>query len=537
MTGGEAIVRALRAQGVDTVFGIPGVQTYALFDALARTPEIRVLTPRHEQTCAYMAFGYARSTGRTGVYTVVPGPGVLNSSAALCSAYGASEPVVLVTSEVPSPAIGSGLGHLHELPDQLGTLRTLTKWAAQIDRPADAPGLVAEAFRQATSGRPRPVAVQMPWDALEVDEETPEPQAATPDPPPRADGAALERAAELLAAARKPMLMVGGGATRAVEEVRALAGLLQAPVVPFRSGRGIVPDDDPLGFTCASGAALWDATDVVVGIGSRLELLWFRWKPRRPDQTLVLIDVDSEQPQRLNADVPLVGDAAETVRALLELLRGQERASRAEELVAVKERMDAEFRSVTPYAQLLAAIREALPRDGFVVEEVCQAGFTSYFALPVYEPRTFVSCGHQGTLGFGFPTALGVKAGNPRRAVVSLTGDGGFQFGLQELATAAQERLGLVTVLFDNDAYGNVLRDQETRYGGRVLGSRLDNPDFAALARAYGVNAWTARTPAELRGAVADAIDADAPGLVWVQVDRADEVSPWPFLMPRGYGR
>ena len=164
---GEAMVGALVREGVDTVFGIPGAQTYELFDALGRASDhIRVLAPRHEQAASYMAFGYARSTGRTGVYSVVPGPGVLNSSAGLCTAYGASAPVVCLTSEVPSPYIGVGLGHLHELPDQLGTLRTLTKWAAQIGHPTEAPGLVTEALRRASSGRPRPVALQAPWDVL-----------------------------------------------------------------------------------------------------------------------------------------------------------------------------------------------------------------------------------------------------------------------------------------------------------------------------------------------------------------------------------
>src|SRR5262249_17060433 len=170
MTGGDAIVQSLLLHGVDTVFGIPGPQTYGLFAALHRGGDrLRVVCPRHEQAAGYMAFGYARSTGRVGVYTVVPGPGLLNSTAALCTAYGASTPVVCVTGQVPSGYIGSGRGHLHELPDQLATMRTLTKWAARIDDPAEAPGLVAEAFRQATSGRPRPVALEMPWDVFELE--------------------------------------------------------------------------------------------------------------------------------------------------------------------------------------------------------------------------------------------------------------------------------------------------------------------------------------------------------------------------------
>src|SRR5579862_6136451 len=177
MTGGDALVQGLVHEGVETLFALPGVQIYTLIDALARS-DVRVICPRHEQAAAYMAFGYARSSGRTGVYAVVPGPGVLNSAAALSSAYATSTPLVCLTGEVPSTFIGQGKGHLHELPDQLATLRTLTKWAANVTDPADAPALVAEAFAQATGGRPRPVAIAMPWDALERSGEVPPPERA-----------------------------------------------------------------------------------------------------------------------------------------------------------------------------------------------------------------------------------------------------------------------------------------------------------------------------------------------------------------------
>jgi acetolactate synthase-1/2/3 large subunit len=533
LSGGDAIVQSLIAHGVDTVFGLPGVQTYGIFDALHRAGDaVALFCPRHEQTAGYMAFGYAKSTGKVGVYTVVPGPGVLNSAAALCSAYGASTPLVCLTSEVPSAFIGQGKGHLHELPDQLATLRTLTKWSGCAGRPAEAPGLVAEAFRQALSGRPRPVALEMPWDAVDASEAV---QLVAPlalDPPPEPDPEAIDRAAALLQRAENPMLMVGGGATEAAAEIRELAERLQAPVVSFRSGRGIVADDHPLGFTCAAGFGRWAQTDVLLGIGSRLELQWFRW-PDQPDGLrIVNVDIDPQQAERLAPAVPIVADAREAVRALLDALPAQPRPSRSAELEAAKEHTAEQFQAVEPHVAFLAAIRRALPRDGFFVEELCQAGFASYFAFPVYEPRTFVTCGHQGTLGFGFPTALGVKAANPDRAVVSITGDGGFLFGLSDLATAAQYGLGVVTVVFDNAAYGNVLRDQKRLYEGRVTGAELRNPDFVALAESFGVAARTADTAAELEDAVGTAVSEGAPALIHVRVDPRQEVSPWRFLMP-----
>ncbi len=535
LTGGEAIVESLLAQGVDTVFGLPGAQTYALFDALQRAGErIAVLCPRHEQAAGYMAFGYAKSTGKVGVFTVVPGPGVLNAGAALCSAYGASTPVVCLTGEVPSTFIGSGMGHLHELPDQLATLRSITKWAERIDHPSEAPRLVAEAFRQARHGRPRPVALETPWDVFDSRAPVDPPEPLATCPPAAPDPDLIEQAAALLAHAVNPMIMVGGGAVDAADEILQLAERLQAPVVSFRSGRGVVSDEHYLGFTCAEGFERWNETDVLLGIGSRLELQWFRW-PDQPERLkIVNIDVDPLQIARLRPEIGIVGDAKESVFSLLGALQSatSDVRSRRDEFLALKGGVAAAIARIAPHHEFLSVIRRVLPSDGFFVEELCQAGFASYYSFPVYQPRTFVTCGHQGTLGFGFPTSLGVKVGNPDKPVVSITGDGGFLFGLQELATAAQYGLGVVTVLFNNGAYGNVLRDQERRYGGRVLGARLENPDFVALGESFGVSSGRAETPAELQVALERALANGGPALIEVPIDPRDEVSPWEFLMP-----
>jgi acetolactate synthase-1/2/3 large subunit len=536
MTGGDAIVRSLERNGVDTVFALPGVQIYGLIDALERRGDaLRVVCPRHEQGAGYMAFGYAKSTGRIGVYAVVPGPGVLNSTAALCSAYATSTPVLCLTGQVPSAFLGAGRGHLHELPDQLGTLRSLTKWAARIEHPAQAPTLVDEAIRRARGGRPLPVALEAPWDVFDASEPVALRDPAPAAPPPSADEAALERAAALLATARNPMIMVGSGALDAAGEVLELAEHLQAPVVSFRSGRGVVASDHHLGLSCAEGFERWSQTDVLVGIGSRLELQWFRWPDQPANLELIAIDIDPDQAARSGAGVALVGDAALTTAALTRALRHAgvgERPSREAEFDELKAATRRRIAQIQPHVAYLAAIRDALPRDGFFVEELCQAGFTSYFSFPVHSPRTFVTCGAQGTLGFGFPTALGVKVAHPGRAVVSISGDGGFQFGLAELGTAAQYGLDLVSIVFNNGGYGNVLRDQTARYGGRVLGARLRNPDFVALAASYDISATRATTPDELGRALAQALDRREPALIEVPVAPDSERSPWEFLMP-----
>jgi len=537
-TAADYLVDGLRAHGADTVFAIPGVQTYELFDSLARAGDaIRVVGARHEQAAGYMAFGYAQATGRTGVFTVVPGPGVLNAGAALLTAYGASTPVVCLTSDVPRAFLGRGLGHLHEMPDQLATLNTITKWSTLVSHPSEVPEALATAFHQAHSGRPRPVSVAVPWDVLGLRAPA-APVAPLPVTSPLVDPTAVAEAAALLGAATNPMIMVGGGARHASAEVTALAEHLQAPVVSLRSGRGIVSDEHPLGFTCAAGFERWADTDLVIGIGSRMELSWFRWPDRPAGLRTVLIDTDPRQIARLQTDsapiTAVVADAAEASAALTEALRaeGAARPDRTEEFTAVKARMAAQIRDVGPELEFLETIRAVLPADGLFVEEVCQAGFVSQFGYPVYTPRTYLTCGHQGTLGFGYPTALGAQAAYPDRPVVSIAGDGGFMFAIQEIATAVQYGLNVVAVVFDNGSFGNVQLDQERLFNGRTLGTTLVNPDFARLAEDFGAVGLTAHTPGELGRALDKALAAHRPAVIHVPTKLGGSASPWKYLMP-----
>ena len=551
MTGGAAIVAQLIANGVDSVFGLPGAQMYPFFDALQQNAgAIRTYGARHEQATAYMAFGYARSTGKPGVCSVVPGPGVLNASAALATAMGASTPVLCITGQVPSQFIGRGRGHLHELPDQLATVRSLFKWAARIERPADAPAVINEAFRQMLSGRPGVVCIEMAWDLMASAEDVVVLPAAELAPLHAPAVSAIDAAARLLQSAKHPLIFTGTGAQHASAEVLALAEILDAPVVAFRGGRGVVAEDHPLGISAAVARELWPECDVVLGIGTRLELPYMRWtgmmtlidKPAAPPH-LIRIDIDPAEMGRLIPHVAVVADAALGTVALRGAIVTLASYSNAAAATRTKRRAHiAGVRSVTrkaidkvqPEIGYLDVIRECLPRDGFLVEELCQAGFAAAYGFPIYQPRTFVSCGFQGTLGFGFPTALGVKAAHPDRAVVSITGDGGFQFGLQELATARQENIALVVVLFNNASYGNVMRDQRERFGNRIIGAALENPDFQLLAQAYGIDSVQVTSPEQLRPALQRALAASKPALIEVVIAQGSEASPWAFLGP-GY--
>ena len=542
LTGGAAIVEAARANGMTTIFGVPGAQIYALFDALHGTG-VEVIVPRHEQAAAYMAMGYAKSTGRTGVFTVVPGPGVLNASAALCTAMGNCAPVVCLTGQVPSSFLGRGRGHLHELADQTATLRTLIKNAWRIESAGDASRLVNRAFRDAAGGRPGPVAVEMCWDtmAAQAPAVIEPPEAALPEP--AVDEEALDAAVRLLAAAKKPMIMCGAGAQHAAREVELLAETLQAPVTAFRSGRGIVPEDHALGVASVAARELWDEVDVLVGVGSRLEMPYMRWGDsmryeRKPSHgpTLIRIDIDPDEMRRFEPDVAIVADSAAACRLLAERLRGRAVASRARvaEIAAAKRVAAAAIDRLQPQAAFLRAIRAVLPRDGILVPELSQVGFTTYTgAFPVLAPRTYISEGFQGTLGFGFPTALGVKVANREKSVVSVTGDGGFMFGVQELATAAQYGINLVTIVFNNQSFANVLRDQQLQFGGRTIGSRLRNPDFARLADSFGVAARRVEEPHELERALETELAAARPALIEVAIEAGVERSPWPLIHMR----
>ena len=541
MSGGEAIVRQVAANGIDLVFGLPGAQMYPLFDALQRSSTIRTLCTRHEQAAAYMAYGAAQSTGKPSAFSVVPGPGVLNTTAALCTAWGSSAPVLCLTGQIPSAFLGGGHGHLHELPDQRATLRTLLKWAERINRPQDAPVLVNQAFTAMTSGRPGPVSVEMCWDTMaETAEVDLLPPAAAPAPPP-VDDTMIAAAAKVVGDARNIMIMVGGGARHARAEVRELAALLGAGVTSFRAGRGIMPADDPLALSTVAAHEVWPETEVLIAIGSRAELQYMRWTGMRTVVTapeappvLIRIEIDPTELARLRPHVGILADARQGTRALIDAVA----PSASPDKKWVQRIRDAglsarqQIESVQPQLSYLDVIRDVLPRDGILVDEVCQAGFTGYFGFPVYEPGTYITSGFQGTLGFGFQTALGAKAANPDKPVVSINGDGGFMYGVQELATAAQYGLGVVAIVFNNSAFGNVRRDQQELYEGRLIGSELHNPDFVALAESFGIEGRRATTPDALRPLLERALADDRPILIEVPIEPGNEASPWRFIVP-----
>jgi acetolactate synthase I/II/III large subunit len=535
MTGGEAIVSSLVAHGVDTVFGLPGAQTYGLFDAFHQA-QLKVIGARHEQACGYMAYGYARSSGKPGVFSVVPGPGLMNASAALLTAFGGNEPVLCLTGQVPTQFMGKGRGHLHEMPDQLATLRTFVKWADRIEYPDNAPSMVSRAFQEMMSGRRGPVSLEMPWDVFTQKAAVAATKVFDPIPAPQPDPDRIKEAAALIAASKTPMIFVGSGAIHAREEILELAEMIDAPVVAFRSGRGIVSNAHELGITMAAGYRLWPTTDLMIGIGTRLELpTMSRW-PYRPDGLRsVRIDIDPVEMRRYVSDVSVISDSKAGTRDLLAAVRKAGYRKTNGRRAAIREATataQQEIQKVQPQMAYLNIMREVLPHDAIVTDELSQVGFASWYGFPIYEPRTFITSGYQGTLGSGFPTALGAKVANPDRPVVAITGDGGFMFGVQELSTAVQFNIGVVTLVFNNNAYGNVRRDQRNRFDGRVVAADLVNPDFVRLAESFGVAASRVTSPDHFKPALEKALAHGGPYLIAVEVPRDSEVTPWTYIHP-----
>ena len=536
LTGGEAIVSGLVAHGVDTVFGLPGAQVYGLFDAFHQA-QLKVIGARHEQACGYMAFGYARSSGRPGVFSVVPGPGVLNASAALLTAFGCNEPVLCVTGQVPTQFLGKGRGHLHEMPDQLATLRTYVKWADRIEYPGSAPTIVARAFQEMMSGRRGPASVEMPWDVFTQRADTAAARMLEPLPAPQPDPDLVKQAAALIKASKSPMIFVGSGAMEAGEEILELAEMIDAPVVAFRSGRGIVSNAHELGLTMAAAYKLWPTTDLMIAIGTRAELpaSGFRWPYQPSGLKSIRIDIDPAEMRRLAADTAIVADARDGTADLVAAVKKAGYAKshgRRNEIREATATAQAEIQRIQPQMAYLNILREVLPANAIVTDELSQFGFASWYGFPVYQPRTFITSGYQGTLGSGFPTALGAKVANPDKPVVAITGDGGFMFGVQELATAVQFNIGVVTLVFNNNAYGNVRRDQRERFDGRVVASDLVNPDFVKLAESFGVAAARVTAPDQFKAAMEKALAHGGPYLISVEVIRDSEVSPWAFIHP-----
>ncbi len=537
ITGGQAMARQLVAEGVEVIFGLPGVQLDWGVDGLARdAPSIRFITTRHEQATTYMADGYSRVSGKVGVAMVVPGPGILNSLAGMATAYACNSRVLLIAGQIASPLIGEGRGVLHEIPDQTAILRTLTKWTGRARTAAEVPGVLREAFRQLGSGRPRPVAVELPPDVLQEVGECEVVPPTAPDPRLAPDPVQVEEAARLLAEARFPVLAVGGGVivANAGQAVLSLAELLGAPILRSTFGHSAVPDAHPLVAPTQQTPRVLARADVVFAIGTRF---FDRRGTRMPvpegAKRIALNIDDSDTIGPRTYDLALIGDAELGTRQVEEMVRrlgprGLGAAGR-EVVREAKTAAADDLEILEPQMSWVRALRAGLADDAAVVNDLTQVGFVAELGFEVRDRFSFVTAGYQGTLGFGFPTSLGVKVGAPDRDVCVLAGDGGFGYTLQELSTARANQIGVTVLLFVDGWWGNVRRTQKEDFDARYLGTTLVNPNFVELAHSFGVAATLVEDPGQVTQLLRERRGATDPALI--VIPQGEVPSPWAQIM------
>jgi acetolactate synthase-1/2/3 large subunit len=529
-SGAELVVRALETAGVDTVFGIPGVHTLALYDALPKSG-IRHVLARHEQGIGFMADGYARATGRTGVAFVITGPGVTNIATALGQAYTDSSPVMVIASNNPRATVDGMRGSLHDLKDQLGVLRAVTKSAMRVNTARDAANAVLGSLAIAQTDRPLPVAVEFPLDVL--DEQTDvEPGRLIPAACRREpDQTAVDEAAKRLASAKRTVIYCGGRAVSSAAQnaIVSIAEALNAPVITSIQGKGAIPADHPnyAGSAWGEGNAVDDLirqADCMLIFGSRMGAQATYDFTMTFPREVIRVDIDPVG-LTLNVDPTLAiqADPAAAATAIAAQLKGHEHVEGGYSRQQIAEaRASSEAGSYhAERREWPDAIRAALPRDGILVTDMTQMAYVATATYPVYEPRTFHVPNGYGTLGLSLPAAIGAKIGQPDKAVVSVVGDGGFQYSMGELAVAIQERIGLPIVIFNDNTYSAVKEAQkwerEARYNAVDL---VGNPDFQKLAAAYGIPAVKVTAPGDLTTEMRTALGRDLPTIIEVPTEQ-----------------
>ena len=516
LNGGQALIQSLAAQGADMVFGVPGWGQYEAVDALWQHPTVRYVSVRNELDSTFLADAYAQVSNKPAVALVVPGPGLLYAGAGLASAFANSSPMLVVTSANTNP-------ELNRRQMELTTLRTMTKWSGMARAVADIPGLVAEAWCQLTTGRPRPVGLVVPHEVLAASDEVVLPDTPVPAARPVARGVAT--AAARIVESRRPLLWVGSGVRRSGAEgvLRAFAERLRIPVTTTRRGKGLVDEAGPLGLGFPElrygPVKEWiGRRDLVIAVGVGQDL-------SRLATPVLQIDIDDLHPERSAADTLFLhGDAKATLEALDARIpgfadRSDEEAARAlEEIRQLKAERFRPDRQLEPQHSLMQAIRRGAPDEAVIIQGMTQMGYYSRNYLSVPAEGQYLTSSSQITLGAAYLYSLGAKLAAPDRPVVAVSGDGGFLYGAHAMATAVQEGIHSVVLVFNDNAYGNVLRAQREEFDERVIGTRLHNPDFPAMARTFGARGLRAESPEQLEQLLREAVQTEAHTVIEIPV-------------------
>jgi 5-guanidino-2-oxopentanoate decarboxylase len=522
-------MKLLSAYEVDTVFGMAGTMTLELYRGIALAG-VRHVQCRNEQGASLMADGYARATGKPGVCTIIAGPGVTNAATGIAQAYCDSQPMLVLSGACATRTQGKGWGAIHELADQAAVTAGFTAFSAMVRYPEELPELIARAYAVFRGSRPRPVHLSLPRDVLpepvEGDWKTRRsPSLPMPDP------AAIEEAADRLAQAKRPLILVGGGAVGTRKALTAIAERIGAPVLSTNAGKGILPESHPLSLGCSivqkpSQEALADA-DVVLLVGSEVAAGDSFLPKLDISGDIIRIDIDpSELTSMYSAAVPIQADAGAAMRALSSTLAGRTAAGqrshgerRVREILARNAAIMTDVEK--QHARVWNILRSALPADAIVMGDASQIVYTGSFAMPMEMERCWYYSGTYCALGVALPMAIGAKLGAPHRPVIAVAGDGGIMFTVNELATAAEERLALPVIVWNNDALMAIVEQMDRQQIPRI-GVEPRSPDFLRMAEGLDCHATRPASAEQLAESVRNALAADRPTLIEVRQD-----SPW----------
>jgi 5-guanidino-2-oxopentanoate decarboxylase len=527
ISSGERLMRLLNAYGVDTVFGMPGVHTLEAYRGLDDAG-IRHIGVRHEQGAGFMADGYARVSGKPGVCLIISGPGVTNAATPIGQAYSDSQPMLVISSVAAVGDLGMGRGRLHEIRDQARVTEPLTAFSQVAHNPDQVRELVHRAFALFGTERPRPVHISIPLDVFKMPDGR-EAKARRTAPPPLPAPAAVEEAARLLSRAKRPVIIAGGGSVGAAKELVALAEKVGAAVLPTIAAKGVIPDDHALALEATlerpTTQEFLGTADLVLAVGTELAEpdvwldgpLGFGGPLIRIDLDPAVLARDYETAVAIRADakasLAAIGAALDRIGAAGAGFKGNNE---------IAERRAAERAKLTPLEQkhvkVLDALRRAVPRDGMVFTDMTQIVYTGYCFYPCFDPKTWFFPAGYGTLGFALPAAIGGQLAAPRRPTVAMMGDGGFLFTMQELGTAVEQKLPLAIVLWNNDSLAQI-RDGMKARGIPTIGVNQLNPDYIAVAKAFGCRTAQPDSLAAFEQALRDAFAADRPTLIEMRED------------------
>ena len=529
MTVADAIVTSLIANKCSHVFGIPGVQIYELMDAFyKRSDQVKFISTRHEQGAAYMANGYAHITNDFGVAVVVPGPGLMNASAGIGTAYASSNSVLVISGQIAKELIGHSTGALHEVDNHETLVQQVTKWSHVLDNPDDLHIDIRDTFSHLKSGINLPVEIEIPEDVLgkKIDFDIPE---KTEKSFPNIDSNKLDMIIEKIVQSERPLLWVGAGNNKGKQLIETLAELIQAPVITTGNGKGMMDNDHNLyiGYPvnkCNDIDDLIEGSDLTISIGTRLP----EYKLNLIKNVVEIVSSKANHYRQSHiTNISVAGNPNDVLEQIIDSISNKPKAGGFSkvEIQDVKKSRDLVLNSMEPQISFVRAIDSVVPQDTILVEGVNQIGYVCRWAYPVKTHNGYITSSYFGNLGYAYPTALGAKVAAPDRPVICISGDGGILYNSQEMNTAVNYGINVIVIVFNDQAYGNVYRDQIQKYDNRVIGSKLKNPDFVKLANSYGMQATRVSDPNSLQLELKKAIDSQSPYLIEVTVGMMP--SPW----------